>query len=672
MKRLRDKTEDDVCCKEKAADIPIGLKKIALVGNPNVGKSVMFNNLTGIYAVVSNYPGTSVSVSRGKAEIGGEEFEVVDTPGMYSLLPLTEEEGVARRILLKERPFVVLHVIDAKNLDRMLVFTLQLIEAGLPTILVLNMMDEAERLGLDIDINGLERELGIPVVPTICTEGRGVDELKKRVKDYERGKTEIKYMEAPEYLKMETALQEIQALLKADYTLSKRMIGLLCLKGDKEILSLVAERDPEAVDRIKGIIDEAKRYYKRPFDYFSTMRRRNRIDELFSHNVKHTKKKGISFNERLSQITMNPVTGLPILFLVLYYGVYKFVGGFGAGTLVDFLEGVVFKQYINPFLSGIFSEIIPWPIIQSLFVGEYGVLTLGLRYSIAIILPIVSIFFIAFSIIEDSGYLPRLAMLIDRVFKSIGLSGRAVIPMVLGLGCDTMATLVTRTLPTKRERLISTVLLALAVPCSAQLGVILALLGENTTAMFIWTGTIVLVFMFIGFLTARIMPGEPPVFYMEVPPLRFPKPYNIVVKTYSRVKWYLMEILPVFIYASIFIWLGQVTGLFDVILKLLSKPVAVLGLPQEAARIFLFGFFRRDYGAAGLYDLNKSGLLTGVQLVVASIALTLFLPCIAQFLMNIKERGFKTGIGISVFVLFFSFLVAYAANLILNSLGVVI
>ncbi len=235
-----------------------------------------------------------------------------------------------------------------------------------------------------------------------------------------------------------------------------------------------------------------------------------------------------------------------------------------------------------------------------------------------------------------------------------------------------MATMVTRTLPTKRERIISTMLLALAVPCSAQLGVIIALLEGRKLAMLIWAGVISLVFLFIGYLTAKILPGERPTFYMEVPPLRLPKLSNVFVKTYTRVQWYLKEILPLFILASVFIWIGQITKLFDFLVNLLKGPVRLIGLPAEAAQIFLFGFFRRDYGVAGLYDLNKTGILSGVQLVVACIALTLFLPCIAQLLMNIKERGIKTGIGISVFILLFSFTIAFIVNYLLNRIGIVL
>ncbi|MCQ9206513.1 MAG: ferrous iron transporter B [Omnitrophica bacterium] len=468
---------------------------------------------------------------------------------------------------------------------------------------------------------------------------------------------------------IEIAVETIEILLKDDYGLSRRAIALLLLQDDREIREMVKRKEPGALGKIDDILNEAKSHYINPITYELALERQNAVKAITARVVK-VKKGNAPFREKLSRLTMNPLTGLPILFFVLYWGLYKFVGQFGAGTVVNFLEGTIFEKYLNPFITGIFTKIVPWEVLRDLFVGEYGLITLGFRYAVALILPLVTFFFIVFSIIEDTGYLPRLAMLIDRVFKKIGLSGRAVIPMVLGLGCDTMATMVTRTLPTKRERIISTMLLALAVPCSAQLGVILALLEGKPRAMFIWAGTVVLIFLFVGYLTAKLLPGERPSFYMEIPPLRLPKLSNVLTKTYVRVKWYFKEVLPLFLTASVLIWFGQLTGLFNIFINILKKPVKLIGLPPEAASVFLFGFFRRDYGAAGLYDLTKRGYLDGVELVVACVALTLFLPCIAQFLMNVRERGWKMGFGISAFILFFSFSAAYILNFILTKTGV--
>ncbi len=643
------------------------LKKVGIVGNPNVGKSVVFNHLTGAYVTVSNYPGTTVDVSRGKARIEGVEFEIVDTPGMYSLMPITEEERVARSILLEEKPDVILHVVDAKNLERMLPFTLQLIEAGLPVILELNMMDETEAAGIEVDIKQLEQELGIPVVATVATTGRGMARLKRTL----AGATGAAKASPLRYDKtLEQALTDIGSLLKGRYDLSERALGLLLLQEDRQIESHVRGQEGSQYPLIQSIVAKARAGYSQPLSYIIALRQRQKVKGILKAALTSREKSGKGFAERLSRAMMNPVTGILILFIVLYFGLYQFVGVFGAGTMVDFIEGTVFGEGINPWVTNVANNIIPWQVIRDLFVGEYGVITLGLSYAVAIILPIVVTFFIVFSIIEDSGYLPRLAMLIDRVFKLIGLNGRAVIPIVLGFGCATMATIVTRTQETKRERVITTLLLALAIPCSAQLGVIFGILSASTASLFIWGGTVLLIFMLIGYLASKVIPGERASFYMEVPPLRLPKISNVLVKTYTRLQWYLTEVIPIFILASALLWLGKLTGLFDLIISGLEPVVRFIGLPPETAIAFLYGFFRRDFGAAGLYDLNSAGVLIGIPLVVAAVTLTLFIPCIAQFSLMLKQRGIKTTLAITLFIFPFAFLVGYILNLVLTTLGV--
>ncbi len=713
------------CCRGKKECTPgKGLPKIVLVGSPNVGKSSLFNTLSGSYTVVSNYPGTSVEVSRGKGRIGEREYEIIDTPGMYSLLPVSEEERVSQRLLFDEKTFVCLHVVDARNLRRMLSFTLQLLEARLPLILVLNMMDEAEDRGIEIDIQGLSRSLGIPVVGTVSSEGKGIEELKAAISEfsYEKQTQEKLTQERLTHEKLtheksiqeidygpavEPYISEIEDLLEtAEETgISKRALALLLLQGDLTALDSVyspveiyghksekGEGDKNDYEQFQNeqfqkLAETASVKAGIPLSYLFTLRRQDLVNEIVeqvmgvqgkekeaAQETKTEKKKRETKNvllaEKIDSVLTHPLLGIPALLLVLYFGLYRFVGVFAAGTLVDFLENTVFGEHINPLVTTWFTSLVPYPALQDLFVGEYGIFTQAVTYAIALILPIVGAFFLVFSIIEDTGYLPRLGLLLDSMFKKIGLSGRAVIPMVLGFGCSTMATMVTRTLETKRERLISTILLALAIPCSAQLGIILSILSGNPDGLLIWAGIVGLEFVFIGYLAARLLPGEAPTFILEMPPLRVPRLSNIAVKTYSRMHWYFLEVLPLFVLASVLIWIGRLTGIFALALKVMEYPTTWIGLPSDAADVFLFGFFRRDFGAAGLYGMHDAGLLTGVQLVVAAVTLTLFMPCIAQFMMTVKERGFKMAFAISAFIFPSAFLAGFIVNTLLTALGV--
>lgn len=639
-------------------------KKIILVGCPNVGKSVVFNSLTGAYTTVSNYPGTSVEVSRGHCQIAGESFQVLDTPGMYSLLPITEEERVGRRILFEEDPHVVIHVVDARNLERMLPLTIQLIEAGLPVLLLINIIDEAERVGMRIDTGLLAEKLEIPVVGAAIGRKRGANELRWAIAEYVPRRATFAYA-----ADLEQDLQRVAGLLRGSYRLESRSLALLLLQRDEELLErvrIVEGAQAVAVEAaVKAVI------FARRIDLHLriSLERKRICKRLLDGVIVQSCDGGPPLAERLSALTMNPWTGVPLLLAVLYFGLYQFVGGFGAGTVVDFLEGTIFEERLNPWVIAWFEAHVPWYWLQELVVGEYGLFTLGVRYAVAIILPIVGTFFIAFAMIEDSGYFPRLAMLVDRIFKRIGLNGRAVIPMVLGFGCDTMATVVTRTLETTRERILATLLLALAIPCSAQMGVILALLSEEPGTLLVWLLTLTGIFLLVGLLAARLVPGERPMFYMEIPPLRLPQPRNVLVKTLTRMQWYFLEIFPLFMIASVILWAGKLSGALDWLVRAMQPVMLLLGLPAETAAAFILGFFRRDFGAAGLYDLQTNGLLDPVQLTVAAVTLTLFVPCVAQFLVMKKERGWKTALLIFFVVTALAFATGWGLNQLLLVTG---
>lgn len=641
------------------------IRRVALVGNPNVGKSVLFNALTGSYVTVSNYPGTSVEVSRGKSVIHEQEWEVIDTPGMYTLHTITEEERVAREILLKERPDLVLHVLDARNLERMLAMTVQLIEAGLPVVLVVNIMDEAERMGLSFDLGLLQKRLGIPVIAAATARKRGIEEIKAAIAAFGQScGMPVTYSRL-----LENDIAQLTGLLKEEYLLTQRALALLMLQGDEEVTEMVLSREGERSEAIRMKVQEIGFQRRESFHLDLSMERREVVKRLVQGVITLPDKERKSWSERLSTLAVRPITGVPLLLITLYFGLYKFVGDFGAGTLVDFLEGTLFEEYFNPWITDLVNGLIPWWVLQELLVGEYGVITLGLRYAVGIILPIVATFFLFFSLLEDTGYFPRLALLVDRVFKVFGLTGRAVIPMVLGFGCSTMATMVTRTLETVRERVLATLLLALAIPCSAQLGVIIALLSKTPGGLLVWAGMMTLLFMLVGIIASRLIPGETSMFYMELPPMRMPQLSNVLTKTYTRMQWYFLEILPLFIFASVVLWLGKITNTFEKLVSAMTPLMNAIGLPADAAIAFIFGFFRRDYGAAGLYDLQTQGLLDGRQLTVAAVTLTLFIPCVAQFLMMYKERGWKVSLAIFVFVSLLAFGTGYLLNKVLLATG---
>jgi ferrous iron transport protein B len=550
--------------------------KIVLVGNPNVGKSVIFGRLTGRYATVSNYPGTTVGITSGRAMLGAEVCDVVDSPGVNALDGvLSEDEQVTRRLLANREADVVVQVADARNLRRALALTAQVAGFGLPMILVLNMVDEARRRGIEVDAARLAVELGVPVVETVAIEGQGLDDLK-------------------------------------------------------EGLPLAA---PARVPFVPGGDHAA-------WAHDTALR------------LRRTRPSSVGrFQEWLSRAVRRPATGLPILAVVLYV-VYLFVGVFGAQTLVNLIEHGMFARYINPAAIAVADRVVPWAPARDFLVGPYGLVTMGVTYAIAIVLPVVATFFLIFGWLEDSGYIPRLAIFADRIFRVMGLNGKAVLPMVLGLGCDTMATMTTRILGTPKERLIAVLLLALGIPCSAQLATILGILGGISFAALLTLFGVVVVQMFlVGFLAARVLPGERSDFIMELPPLRLPVARNLLTKTLLRIRWYLWEAVPLFLVGTALLFVLDRTGLLSYVVAA-GRPIVtgLLGLPAESAQVFVMGFLRRDYGAAGLFQLAHAGRLSATQAVVALTVMTLFVPCVANFLMIIKEQGTKAALAILVFV----------------------
>jgi ferrous iron transport protein B len=569
--------------------------RIALVGNPNVGKSVVFGRLTGRYVTVSNYPGTTVAVTSGRAMVGAEVCDIIDTPGVNALEGVvSEDERITGQLLSGDGAELIVQIADARNLRRALMLTSQIADFGRPMVLVLNMIDEARARGVSVDAEALSEFLGIPVVEAVAPEGRGMAELRA-------------------------------ALPFAAVARGARHAG---------------------VDHIKWADGATARF--RTLEGATLGR----------------------FQEWLGRAVREPVTGLPILALVLYV-TYLFVGVFGAQTLVGLLEEDLFGRLVNPAASAL-AAYIPLALARDFLVGEYGLVTMGLTYAIAIVLPVVTTFFLVFGFLEDSGYIPRLAIFSDRLFRAMGLNGKAVLPMVLGLGCDTMATMTTRILGTPKERLIAITLLALGVPCSAQLATIMGILGGiSFWALLTLFGVVLSQMVIVGFLAARALPGDRSDFIMELPPIRLPRFRNLLTKTRLRVRWYLGEAVPLFLIGTALLFVLDRVGALEW-LSGAARPIVTgaLGLPAEAAQIFVMGFLRRDYGAAGLFSLANQGALTGVQSVVALTVMTLFVPCVANLLMIIRERGLKVGLAILTFVTIVAVGTGTALNAALGILGI--
>jgi len=633
-------------------------KKLVLAGNPNVGKSIFFNYLTGLYVEVSNYPGTTVEILKGRYK----DFIVYDTPGIYGLSSFNDEERIAKNIIVDAD--VVLNIVDAVNLERDLFLTLQLIDSGKPVVVALNMMDEAEKKKIKINVELLSKILGVPVIPTVAIKQKGFDEVINAIENASVGHRDKKLVSKLSEIVKKYGISEIEALL--------------ILEGDSETIEKYrAKFDGKLYD-----LDEREKIY---------IDRRNRANQIVAEvvNVDTVSGRVSSF---FGKLAIHPFFGLIFIAIVLYLA-YLLVGKLIAQDLVEFTEEKVGKQIyeynVRKFIANYFPVDVRVNVLNEdgdivdsksfnfergfknsplvfeqmknfareknveyefnfknpilvIFFGEFGVLTMTVRYLLFLLLPLVIGFYLMLSILEDSGYLPRLATFVDRLMNYIGLNGKAVIPMILGFGCVTMATITTRLLSTTREKRIMTAILQITIPCSAQLAVITTLLmraGFKATVVYVLT--MFIVFVFVGVILNKILPGGATPLLIDLPPMRIPRVDNLLKKTWMRTFYFLKEAGMWFFIGAFVIGVMQVTGLLDGWIKILS-PLTVnwLQLPAEASRAFIMGIVRRDFGAAGFYNLD----LTPMQTVVGLVTITLFVPCIASLMVMLKERGLFEGL----------------------------
>lgn len=544
------------------------MKKLLLMGNPNVGKSVVFSRLTGANVVASNYPGTTVDFTRGRMCIEGERYEIIDVPGTYSLEPTSRAEEVASKML--EEGDVVINVLDATNLERNLYLTFELLERALPLIVVLNLWDEAKLKGIDIEVDKLERKLRVPVVPVVALTGEGIKELVSKIPQAKVGKVEEK-------------------------------------------------SEDERWAQIGQIVK----------------------------NIQKIEHRHPTLKEKISEATIKPLTGIPIA-VVIIYAIFQLIRFIGEG-IIRYITEPFFENFYKPLLMRL-SELIGLDILHNILIGELidgqiefmesmGVLTTGLFVPFAAVLPYILAFYFGLSLLEDSGYLPRLATLVDNIFHRLGMHGQGIIPLFLGLGCNVPGVLSTRTLETRRERFISATLLSIGVPCMAQIAMIFGILGSYGIGyIYLVLGTLIIVYLAAGLILDRLVSGESPEIFIEIPPYRRPSLIAVSKKTFMRVRWFIREAIPWLFVGILFVNLFYAFGVLSWIGEITAPVVSGLfGLPKEAVSALIFGFLRKDLAVGMLLGLGMSPL----QLVIAATILTIYFPCAATFATLFKELGVK-------------------------------
>lgn len=646
--------------------------KIVLAGNPNVGKSVIFNALTGANADVSNYPGTTISVFRGN--IGGDEL--ADTPGVYGVSSFNDEERAARSMILEAD--IVVNVVSALSLDRDLFLSLQLIDMGKPFVLVVNQCDEAEARGLELDMDVLAELTGVRVIRCVATRGEGIVDICRSLRDAHPGKPS------------ETVMEMMQPLIDRGIP---QDWALLIVEGDEPSAARFGVEPGTSRNEV----------------YRS---RRQLVNEIVE-GVVIARGASESFAIKIGRFLLHPTYGFAAALLVCYLLFYQLLGVLVAGNLVDLTEKKGMRAYWEPAVRRVAALVFPvevdcagktfrfpagtaarpaeaesldaalagtpsdsvkynfYPraglleVIGNTIAGDYGVLTLTVTYLVGLLAPLVLGFYLGLSLLEDSGYLPRLAVLVDRLLTRIGLNGRAIIPLILGLGCVTMATVTTRLLTSRREKIIATALLGVAIPCSAQLGIVSGTLAR-AGGLFAWAIYGVVIFGILagtGLLLNMCLPGKSGALMIDLPPMRLPRADNVLKKTWKKSWNFLTEATVPFILAAVAVTLAQASGLLAAFIRLL-RPLTVgwLGLPDDSRvpTTFILGIVRRDFGAFGLTEVP----MTAAQAVVAMIVITLFVPCIATVGVMIKERGPKIALTIWVG----SWIAAFAAGSLLASI----
>jgi len=621
---------------------------IALAGNANVGKSVIFNYLTGLHQHIGNWPGKTVERAEGTLSFKGYTIDIVDLPGIYSLSTYSLEELVSRKYIAVERPDLVINVVDASVLERNLFFTLQLMELGTPMIVALNQVDIARRKGIEIDTEKLEQLLGVPVVQTVATKGRGVSQLlEMAIKVIEKGQTtrrEVKYGEEVEerIAKITETLQNVQ------FIYPRRYVAIKLLEGDEEITREIAKLAPQAVKTAKGLAGEIENLHGHACSTVITSERYEAAGSVARQAQKLVPPLKPTAEERLHNLTTDRITGYLIM---------------GSSLFLIFFAIFTFGNYTSDLLSNVLNRL--EPLSTNLFgtgiVGSlvWGGVAEGVIAGVTVALPYIIPFYIVLYFLEDSGYLSRIAFLMDNVMHKIGLHGKAFIPMMLGYGCNVPACLGCRIIETKRERTLAAFVTTL-VPCAARTVIILGLVGHFLGiqwALALYVFDLVVIFG-LGRLAFRVMPGEPSALIMEMADYRMPQLKTVLRETWFRLAEFIKIAFPLIIVGSLVIKAADVFGLLNSVANLLSPvTVAWLGLPVITGITLIFGVLRKELSLILLATLLAPvGLqaLTPVQMVVFTLVAMFYIPCVATISALVRELGWKKALYITIFEIVFA------------------
>jgi ferrous iron transport protein B len=639
--------------KADVSNISQSVKKIAIVGLPNTGKSQIFNNLTGKYTLVANYPLTTVEMMKTTCRIDGESYEVIDTPGLHCLYIHSEEELIVRDMIFKEKPDIIIQCIDANQLKQSLTLTADLLELGIPMVISLNAIDETAKKGVWIDSSGLSRLLGVPVIESIAIDGLGTSELKASVRKARKGKGRVRYGEI-----LEKWISTIESNLPDDVRFKRKTAKLLLL-GDPFLNNhLECEYGREKIIQLSEQINRARRKFNGHFGRALNNKRNRWVEELAENTTRRQKITPGEFSKAFGRLSRHPVFGIPILFLVLLtmYFLVVNVANSIAGWMNVALWLPVESKIDNLLTIGWLNEFL---------IGDYGVLSLGLANAFLTILPILTVFFLAFNTLEDIGYLPNLSVLLKRISEKLGLSGNALMPITLAFGCKTMATLTTKRLTSRKEKFITVYLIAFALPCAAQMALNISILGRiGIRAFAIVFSVLASVWISVGIILNKILKEDKKnAFIQELPPIRLPNSKAVIKKTYYKLYWFIKEAVPVFVYAAVALFVMDKTGMLDAMKNILGPVVNdMLGLPSQMVDAIILCMARHEAAAGLIIRLIEKGQLNYIQCIVSVVITTMFVPCFANIMAMIKELGWKRAVPVIITINCTAILVAGLLN----------